>query len=64
VAAPNVLRESRLDFYGSLRTVKVLLAPLRSTLTVLASPGEGVNGFTQDKLAGATNKLCGNSRRS
>ena len=33
------MRECASLFYGSVRAVKVLLAPLRSTLTVLPPPG-------------------------
>ncbi|HVD95081.1 MAG TPA: hypothetical protein VNE84_02955 [Candidatus Limnocylindria bacterium] len=38
-----------LRFYHSLRAVKVLVAALRSTLTVLASPMGGLYQFTLEE---------------
>ncbi|MBA3763696.1 MAG: hypothetical protein H0X04_10210 [Chthoniobacterales bacterium] len=43
-AAPETT-EPGIRFYRSLRAIKVLLAALRSTLTVLAPQGEVVIGF-------------------
>ncbi len=44
IATPKTT-EPRVRFYRSLRAVKVLLAALRSTLTVLAPQGEAFIGF-------------------